>query len=107
MLRSNSIEMPTVPIHVDAVDNWATRCLIAHRLEWGVEGHGTATVGDLGQQMVHAVKALVNFGRGTATCVFVETTLDAGGDALHGVATKGWHLAEEQYVNSALNEEFY
>jgi hypothetical protein len=39
--------------------------------------------------MVHRVKALVNFGCGTATSVFVETTLDAGGDALQGITTKG------------------
>ena len=55
--------------------------------------------------MVHAVKALVNFARGTATRVFVETTLDAGGDALHGVVTKGGHLAEEQDVDPAPNEK--
>src|SRR5262249_9174494 len=49
MLRPNSIQMPTVPIYVYAVDNLAARCLVAHCLERGVERHATATVGDLGQ----------------------------------------------------------
>jgi|SRR5215813_10680297 len=49
MLRAKSIQMPTVPIHVYAIDNWATRCLIAHRVQRGVEEHATATFRDLGQ----------------------------------------------------------
>ena len=57
--------------------------------------------------MVHAIKARMDFGRGAVTSVFIEPALDASGDALHGVAAKGRHLAQEQHVNPALFKEIY
>src|SRR5689334_11438290 len=103
MLRANSIEVSGVPIHVYTVYKWPARCFIAHRLQRGIERYASAMVEDFGQETVHAVKTLVNFARGPAACEFVEATLNVGGNALYWIVTKWWHLAEEQYVYSALN----